>query len=56
MEMSIYLCDVCQQYKDADIHGCLKNPTDEDHCICEDCFNNFSDCYLEEQFEMLNSL
>jgi hypothetical protein len=46
--MSIYRCGICDEYKDADKHGCLEHPTDKWECICEDCDNNLIDEKDEE--------
>jgi hypothetical protein len=35
--MSIYRCGICDDYKDADYHGCNEHPTDEFACICDRC-------------------
>ena len=55
--MSVYRCAICDEYKDADIHGCNEHPTDECECICDDCcldpldHEEFLD--LEDQLELL---
>lgn len=67
--MSIYICAICDEYKDADISGCNEHPTDECECICDDCFEKLSDYNdkeideeellgmdLEEQLETLINL
>jgi hypothetical protein len=51
--MSVYRCAMCEDYKDADVHGCEEHPNDECECICEDCYNELGDCDLERQFEIL---
>ena len=38
--MSIYRCGICEEYKDADFHGCEEHPTNEMECICESCCEN----------------
>ncbi len=35
--MSVYRCDICDDYKDADIHGCEEHREDPFKCICSDC-------------------
>lgn len=37
--MSIFICSSCDQYRDADIHGCEEDTYDarEISCLCEDC-------------------
>ena len=35
--MSIFFCDYCDRYRDADFHGCVEHPQDECESICEDC-------------------
>lgn len=35
--MSIYRCGMCDEYKDADQHGCFEHPNDEFECICNEC-------------------
>jgi len=44
--MSIYRCAICEEYKDADMHGCYEHPTDEFENICEEC-----DMYLEDKLK-----
>jgi len=35
--MSVYRCDICEEYKDADYAGCNENPKNEYGCICDEC-------------------
>lgn len=35
--MSVYRCSECEEYKDADEHGCNENPRNEYECICDNC-------------------
>ena len=35
--MSIFRCSHCDNYVDADIHGCEEDPRNEYECVCEDC-------------------
>lgn len=35
--MSVYRCGICEETKDADMHGCNEHPKDEFSCICDDC-------------------
>lgn len=35
--MSVYRCDICENYFDSDYHGCEENANDETSCICENC-------------------
>lgn len=46
--MSMYRCNYCDEYKDADIHGCFEDPRDECGCICDKCAGE-----LECQAEIL---
>ena len=41
------MCGHCDEYKDADIHGCFENPKDPYSCICDKC-----DEKLENQSEI----
>lgn len=36
-KMSVYLCGICDQCRDADYHGCNEHPNDEFSCICDAC-------------------
>jgi hypothetical protein len=38
--MSIYICGMCDEYKDADSMGCHEHLTDEYACICDCCLEN----------------
>jgi hypothetical protein len=38
--MSVYLCDMCDNYVDADYLGCNESPISMYGCVCDDCFNN----------------
>lgn len=44
--MSAYRCGICEEYKDADIHGCCEHPSDECECICDDCAQRLEAKYL----------
>ena len=46
--MSVYRCNYCDEYRDADIHECHEDPRDEFECICYDC-----SMHLEHQAEVL---
>jgi hypothetical protein len=35
--MSIFRCSCCDEYADADIHGCQEDPRNEWECVCDDC-------------------
>lgn len=41
--MSIYMCDYCNQYIDADYNGCCETPDGE--CVCENCYTDIGECY-----------
>lgn len=41
--MSVYRCPECDEYQDADFHGCYEHPKDEWECICYDCLMNFNE-------------
>ncbi len=36
--MSIYRCSICDEYKDADMHGCNECRKDNSDCNCDDCY------------------
>ena len=46
--MSVYRCNYCDQYKDADFDDCIEDPRDECECICDSCAER-----LEYQAEIL---
>ena len=35
--MSCYICDICEEFCDADYVGCNENPTNPYGCVCDDC-------------------
>jgi len=39
--MSIYRCQLCDQFKDADFDDCYESPYDECECICEGCMDDY---------------
>jgi hypothetical protein len=41
--MSVYRCDRCENYYDADYEGCFEHPTDPTACLCESCSNDLLD-------------
>lgn len=41
--MSIYRCGICEEYKDADLHGCCEWKESEYDNICEDCEMNLEE-------------
>ena len=41
--MSIYHCEICEDLKDADYHGCNESPNDECECVCDQCYEKLGD-------------
>lgn len=35
--MSIYRCNICDEDRDADFHGCNESPYNKDECMCDAC-------------------
>ena len=44
--MSVYLCDICEAYVDADYLGCNESPISMYGCVCDDCFNEIDNEHL----------
>lgn len=42
--MSVYRCEQCNNYCDADFEGCYEHPFNELVCICESCHDQYA-CY-----------
>lgn len=40
--MSIYRCDMCEEYRDRDFHGCNEDSRNDCKCICDSCEENLS--------------
>ena len=49
--MSAYRCYECEEFKDADFHGCNESPDDECECICDACLDNYPLLDYEYDFD-----
>lgn len=48
--MAIYICDVCDNYKDGDYFPCVEHPKDSSLLCCEECASEIE--YKIEQDEL----
>jgi len=53
--MSIYRCGLCEEYKDADVHGCCAHPSNPYVGICEDCESSYDDHTVEARYLTLDT-